>query len=302
MSIFLINLCNTTSIINVSETDNKYVYYHLKSKQEILRESQIGAGIPALKVDIIKQLSIPIPPLPVQEEIVRILDRFTELEAELEARTKQYEYYRDELLTFGDEVEWKELGEVANIGDGLHGTPEYSEISDIYFINGNNIKERNVSFNQNTKKVSNYTYEKHKKKFYQNSTVFISLNGTIGDISLYNNEKLVLGKSVGYINIQDESICLMFLFYYLKTYKFQSFIKNNSTGSTIKNLGLNTLRKIKIPVPSLEEQERIVEILDRFDTLTSDITTGLPAEIAARRKQYEYYRDKLLTFKEKKED
>ena len=124
----------------------------------------------------------------------------------------------------------------------------------------------------------------------------MSINGTIGSVSFYNNEKIVLGKSVAYFNIESSELYSRYLYYFLKTDYSSNYFEAQKTGSTIKNLGLKALRGFKIPIPPLKEQERIVAILDKFDILVNDISSGLPAEIAMRNKQYEYYRELLLGF------
>jgi type I restriction enzyme S subunit len=139
-------------------------------------------------------------------------------------------------------------------------------------------------------------YSKYGIEFSNKNTVFLSINGTIGSVSLYNNEKIVLGKSVAYFNIISPKILSKYLYYFLQAGYSKDYFEANKTGSTIKNLGLKALRTYKIPIPPIEEQERIVSILDKFDTLTTSITEGLPKEIELRKKQYEYYRDMLLSF------
>ena len=275
---------------------NRYVYHFLKLNQEKLTNKQHGAGIPALRTSEILNLPISIPPLHVQKEIVRILDTFTELTAELTARKKQYNYYRDKLFTFEDgEVEWKTLGELCVIGDGLHGTPKYNDSGDYYFINGNNLNVGVISYNDKTRKVDDSMFKKHGIVFTAENTVFLSINGTIGSVSLYNNEKIVLGKSVAYFNIISSELYSKYLFYFLQTGFSKKNFESKKTGSTIKNLGLKALRAFQIPIPALNEQERIVSILDKFNSLTSSITEGLPHEIELRQKQYEYYRNMLLS-------
>lgn len=266
-----------------------------------LKDNQSGSAYPAISDAKVKKFRIPIPPLSVQQEIVRILDKFTqltaELTAELTARKKQYAYYRDELLSFKEgEVEWKTLGEMCNIGDGLHGTPKYDDSGEYYFINGNNLNNGRICFTDKTKKVSYLMFEKHGIEFTAENTIFLSINGTIGSVSFYNNEKIVLGKSVAFFNIKSSELNLKYLYYFLQTDFSKKYYETNKTGSTIKNLGLKALRSFKIPIPSPEEQSRIVGILDKFDTLCSSISEGLPKEIELRKKQYEYYREKLLNF------
>lgn len=281
--------------------NNRFLYFVLSSQQDLIYSLKTNA-IPAhLPQSLLEKIQIPIPPLPIQQEIVTILDKFSqleaELEAELEARSRQYEYYRNQLLAFeGKEVEWKMLGDLAKIGDGLHGTPKYSIDGNYHFINGNNLVNGSVSYFESTKKVDEIMYEKHGIDFIQNKTIFLSINGTIGSLAIYQNEKIVLGKSVAYFNIEDDILNPKFLYYYFQGKHSVNYFESQKTGSTIKNLGLKALRAFKIPVPSLQEQERIVNILDQFDALVNDIKTGLPAEIKARRAQYEYYRKKLLTF------
>lgn len=282
---------------NNDEVLFRYIYYAMKcinyKPQDHARQW----------ISIYSNFQIPIPPLPIQQEIVNILDRFTqletELEAELEARRKQYEFYLNQLMEFeGKDVEWKALGDLAKIGDGLHGTPKYSLDGNYFFINGNNLVNGSVKYFESTKRVDDEMYKKHGINFIENKTVFLSINGTIGSLAIYKNEKIVLGKSVSYFNIEDDVLNPKFLYYYFQGNHSKYYFENKRTGSTIKNLGLGALRAFEIPVPPIEEQERIVSILDQFDALVNDTTIGLQAEIASRRKQYEYYRNKLLTFEE----
>ncbi len=158
--------------------------------------------------------------------------------------------------------EMKKLGEIAEkIGDGLHGTPIYSDDSDIYFINGNNLTNGKIQINENTKKVAKSTFEKNNKGLNKN-TILISINGTIGNIAKYNNEKVMLGKSVGYYNFKESSD---FYYHVLKSDLIQNFFISELTGSTIKNLSLRTLREAKIPLPTLSEQTKIASFLTAVD-------------------------------------
>lgn len=295
--------CYVVRPIDEKVLDNRYLFHFVKSKEKEFMQSQYGAGIPALGKNTLQATQIPLPPLAVQREIVCILDKFTllsqELAAELAARRVQYEYYRNELLNVESRiknVELKRLGDVCKIGDGLHGTPEYDENGEVYFINGNNVKGGKIQFDNNTKKINDMEYQKLRLPF-DNNTLFLSINGTIGNVAIYRNERIALGKSVAYFNIMTDKLNSKYLFYTLQSAKAQIYFKNSVTGGTIKNLGLKALREFQIQIPPLEEQERIVEILDRFDKLCNDLSEGLPAEIDARQKQYEYYRDKLLRFK-----
>lgn len=158
--------------------------------------------------------------------------------------------------------EEKKLGEVANrIGDGLHGTPIYVNDSEIYFINGNNLINGKIEINESTKRVDIETFTKNDKKLTKGS-ILISINGTIGSIARYGNEKVMLGKSVGYFNFNDNS---EFFFHLLQTNSIQNFFISELTGSTIKNLSLKTLRETKTNLPCKEEQQKIASFLSALD-------------------------------------
>jgi type I restriction enzyme S subunit len=163
---------------------------------------------------------------------------------------------------FGDKWTVKKLGEISNkIGDGLHGTPIYSDDSDIYFINGNNLSNGKIQINENTKKVDNSIFKKNDKGL-NNNTILVSINGTIGNIAKYNNEKIMLGKSVGYYNFETNSD---YYYHYFHTDIIQNFFISELTGSTIKNLSLKTLRETKISYPTQSEQTKIAIFLTTVD-------------------------------------
>ncbi|ELX1899281.1 restriction endonuclease subunit S, partial [Escherichia coli] len=295
--------------ITTNAVDTKFLYYFMSSsfKQYILTKS-VGATAISIRKPMLEGFKVPIPSpdnpeksLAIQSEIVRILDKFTaltaELTAELNMRKKQYNYYRDRLFSFGaHDVKRLKLGELCVIGDGLHGTPEYDANGDYFFINGNNLGYQKISFNDNTKKVNDSMFKKHGIHFDPINTVFLSINGTIGNVSFYNNEKIVLGKSVAYFKIKSPELHTRYLFYFLQTNYAKQYFENQKTGSTIKNLGLKSLRAFEIPIPSYDEQLYIVATMDKFYNLTNSITEGLPREIELRQKQYEYYRDLLFSF------
>lgn len=233
----------------------------------------------------IMRYRVPVPPLPVQQEIVRILDSFTELiaelTAELTARRKQYEYYRDELLTFGDNVPVVKLAEVADIGTGSSNTNEELEIGDYpFFVRSQEVRRKN-------------TFE------YDETAIITSGDGVgVGKIFHFVEGKYALHQRAYRIHITDDRILPKFYFYYMKS-TFLPYIEKNSFHSSVTSIRRPMLNNFPVPIPPLEEQARIVSILDRFDALCNDLTSGLPAEIEARQKQYEYYRNKLLSFKEK---
>ncbi len=257
--------------------DTKYLYYCLERKKYKVQMS----GIPQLTVPNLILELIPVPPIEVQREIVRILDRFTEytslLEKELELRKKQYKYYRDYLLDFGDDVEYKTLGEIATLSRGIRVVRKQLEMTG------------NIPVYQNSITPLGY----YGKSNCKSNTTFIIGAGAAGEIG-FSSVDFWAADDCYYFTC-SEKINDKFLYYALLN-KY-TFIKSQVRKASIPRLARSVLEKIKIPVPPIEEQERIVKILDRFDKLCNDLISGLPAEISARRKQYEYYRDRLLQFR-----
>ena len=240
-------------------------------------------------ISVYSQFSVPVPPLEVQHEIVHILDDFTlltaELTAELTARNKQYEYFKNKLLNIEHipNVEVNEIGEICNIKAGGDKPKEiFSKIKNEEFnipIIGNGIGKNAIIGYTNEAKISQ-------------KAVTIAARGTIGYAEYRDYSYFPIIRLISVIPKDEKILNTKYLYYCLKGRKYQT----PKTG--IPQLTVSIFSKTKILVPPLEEQERIVNILDRFDKLTNDINEGLPAEIETRRKQYEYYRDKLLNFKE----
>ncbi|WP_026726751.1 restriction endonuclease subunit S [Flavobacterium sasangense] len=263
----------------------KYLFYYLKSIEDKIKELQSEGGVPTINTSKVTNIKIPIPPLPIQQEIVTILDKFTaleaELEAELEARSRQYEYYRNQLLAFEDrDVEWKALNEISVNLDSKRkpvkgGSREKGSIP-YYGASGIVDYVKDYIFDGDYLLISedgaNLLARKTPIAFSISGKTWVNNHAHILEFDNYATRRLVE--------------------YYLNSIDLTPFI----SGAAQPKLNQQNLNKIKIPIPSLEEQERIVNILDQFDALVNDIKTGLPAEIKARRAQYEYYRKKLLTF------
>ena len=251
---------------------------------------------------------IPVPPLPVQHEIVRILDSFTsleaELEAELEARRKQYEYYRDQLLSFKhlsgggkNEVEWKTIKDVClSICSG--GTPN-TQNKDFYNGNIPWLRTQEVDWKDIYKTdvlITEAGLKNSSAKLIPANCVIVAMYGATAAKVAIN--KIPLTTNQACCNLQiDESICNN-RYVYQWLCKNYEVLKAMGEGSQ-QNLNAKKIKNFPIPIPPLSTQRRIVSILDRFESLVNDITTGLPAEITARHQQYEYYRDQLLSFKRK---
>ena len=275
-------LCYPYKSKDESKYSTKFIFYALKNKQEYVRETLVAKGsIPALNKQDIDKFRIPMPPIEIQQEIVGMLNSFTELEAELEAeltkRKQQYEHYRDHLLSFENiagevaQVEWLPLEDVAKIKNGSgykdFGVGPYP----VYGTGG--IMTR----------VDKYAYDK--------PSVLIPRKGSL-DRVYYVEEPFWNVDTIFYTVIDERKIKPKYFYYFLSSKHLEEL--NQAAG--IPSLTQATLNKIKIPVPSLKIQERIVYVLDNFDTVCNDLKIGLPAEIEARQKQYEYYRDRLLSF------
>ena len=286
--------------------NNSFLYHYLLSKTNDLYILAGGGAQPNLSSTVLMQkLLIPLPPLSVQQEIVRILDKFTQLEAELEAeldcRKRQYEYYRDELLTSDkNEVEWKTLGEVASIKGriGFRGYTQKDFVEEgqgAITLSPGNMNNGHFDF----EKCSYISWEKYEEspeiKIFEDDIIFVKTGSTAGKLAYvyFLPEKATLNPQL--VVFKDVKCNKRYLFHYLNTNSCQIKVKVLAKGA-IPNISQTALAKITIPLPPIEEQERIAGILDKFDTLVNSISEGLPREIELRRKQYEYYREKLLSF------
>ena len=275
----------------------KFLYYFLTTAG--LGDMNQAGGVPSQTQSVLNELTIPVPPLEVQHEIVRILDAFAELTAELTARKKQYHYYRDQLLRFkGDEVEWKALGEIGDVKmcKRILKSETQSE-GDVPFYKIGTFGKQADAF------ISEEIYESYKSRysFPKTGDVLISAAGTIGRAVVYDGKPAYFQDSnIVWLDNDESIVSNRYLWH---CYKIVNWFV--SGGGTIDRLYNDNIKKTKIPVPypnnpekSLTEQARIVAILDKFDALVNDLSSGLPAEIKARRQQYEHYRDKLLSFAE----
>lgn len=246
------------------------------------------------------QFEIPVPPLPVQEEIVRILDTFTELQAELQKRKQQYNYYRDNLLSFDGrtDVEWKKLGEVCFKTNNI----KWKSTKEIYqYIDLTSVDIQTHSILSAVEIDSLSAPSRAQQIVKENDVIFATTRPTQMRVCLVPSEYDGQICSTGYCVLRPNSSIVLpqYLFFVLAVESFKIYLLNNQTMGNYPSISNNTLKDYIIPIPPIAEQQMIIDILDRFDTLTNDLTAGLPAEIEKRRQQYEYYRDKLLTFKRK---
>lgn len=295
------NSCYSIDVID-ENVDWNYIYYCLKNGEVKLLGEQQKGGIPAVSKKQVEQFKIPLPPLPIQQEIVRILDTFTnltaELTAELTARRKQYEYYRDELLTFGEDVPVTTFGEVSTIFRGASPRPIKDYITDdIDGINWIKIGDVRPGTKYITDTAEKITKEGAKKSRFVYKGDFILSN------SMSFGRPYIIKKTGcihdGWLSISEfeEHYSTDFLYHLLSSHKYQSIMKRKASfGGAVQNLNADIVKSLELPIISLNEQRRIVSMLDKFDVICSDICAGLPAEIEARQRQYEYYRGQLLKF------
>ena len=308
------------SVVCPEEVSNRYIYHILLHKQEVLRSKVRKASIPRLSRNALDEIIVPLPPIEVQREIVRILDDFTEqteqlkasLTAELTARKKQYEYYRDKLLTFDvfgggtNRLEWKTLGEsIISLSTGLNPRQFFklnTEDAKNYYVTIREIQNGTIVFSEKTDRINDEALSLcNNRSHLEVGDVLFSGTGTIGETAIVSEvpTNWNIKEGVYAIKPKRELLNSRYLMYLLRTRYMQLAISKKVAGGTVKSIPMGDMRKLQIPVPDITVQESIVSILDRFDALCNDLTSGLPAEIAARQKQYEFYRDKLLTFKER---
>ena len=296
------------------QLNQRYLYYSLQNIETFIKSKVRKAGIPTLDNKVLENIKIPLPPLSVQHRIVEILDKFTALEAELEAnleaeldcRKRQYEYYRNQLLSF-DMLNrgGQKLNDVKIMTLGEIGT----------FVRGSGLQKKDLTTQGipaiHYGQIYTYygTYAKKTKSFVSQEFALKARKAKHGDLIIAttseNDEDVC--KAVVWLGDEDIAVssdaCFYahtmnpkYIAYYFQTELFQSQKRKFITGTKVRRVNAKDLAKTQIPLPPLSVQREIVEILDKFDTLCNSISEGLPKEIELRRKQYEYYRNQLLTF------
>ncbi|BDA05132.1 hypothetical protein OHP005_08890 [Helicobacter pylori] len=325
-------LCYPYKVKDTNELLTKFLYFYLKTNEIQIMENLVSRGsIPALNKADIETLTIPIPPLEIQQEIVKILDAFTELNTELntelKARKKQYEYYQNMLLDFKDTnqnhkdakmsakpypkrlktllqtlapkgVEFKTLEEVFEIKNGYtpsKNNPEFWEKGTIPWFRMEDIRENGRILKDSIQHITSKAL-KGKKLFPKNS-IIISTTATIGEHALLIVDSLANQRFTFLSKKANCGIALDMKFFFYQCFLLGEWCKKNTNVSGFASVDMTAFKKYKFPIPPLEIQQEIIKILDQFSILTTDLLAGIPAEIEARKKQYEYYREKLLAFK-----
>ena len=316
------NECGLSSVVTEKVEEklylNSFCFFFRMNNKEILNPDfakhlfrssnlryQIGktaSGVTRFNVSkkAMEKVRIPVPPLEVQCKIVHILDDFTllsaELSAELKARQKQYEYYNCNLLKF-ENIPYYTLEELCDIVDYRGKTPKKTN-EGIFLVTAKNIRKGYIDYEKSQEFISEQDYaEVMRRGMPKVGDVLITTEAPCGNVAQVDEENIALAQRVIKYRPKDNRLDSTFLKYILLGEEFQTKLNGKATGGTVKGIKGSILHKLTIPLPSIEEQRKIVKILDRFNKLCNDISEGLPAEINARQKQYEYYRDKILTFK-----
>ncbi|RVY38836.1 restriction endonuclease subunit S [Helicobacter pylori] len=309
----------------------KFLYYYLSNNQDYFQKLAQSSSVklPQLSVSDTDEYEVPVPPLEIQQEIVKILDAFTELNTELNVRKKQYQYYQNMLLDFKDihqnhkdakeklaqktypkrlktllqtlapkGVEFKTLEEVFEIKNGYtpsKNNPEFWKNGTIPWFRMEDIRENGRILKDSIQHITPKAL-KGKKLFPKNS-IIISTTATIGEHALLIVDSLANQRFTFLSKKANCDLALDMKFFFYQCFLLGEWCKNNINVSGFASVDMSTFKKYKFPIPPLEIQQEIVKILDQFSILTTDLLAGIPAEIKARKKQYEYYREKLLAFK-----
>ena len=261
-------------------TDKKYIYYFVKSQDWSKKDT--GTTLPSLTQKVVKDTTVPVPPLSEQQRIVSYLDAAF---AKIDAVAKNAEdslneakaLFQSALTKMMEPKEgWEEKALKmcsTKIGDGLHGTPKYDENGEYYFINGNNLDDGKIEISNTTKRVNIIEYNKNKVDLNENS-VLLSINGTIGKTAFYNDEKIILGKSACYINVIP-ILKKEYLRYFFLSKRFLEYAKHNVRQATIMNLGLREIREMKLFIPPISTQQTIVATLDSLKSKVDQLQANL---------------------------
>ena len=286
-------------ISQIDGVNLRYLFHYL---QTVNVTPLIHGNIPKLTGKDFRAIPIPLPPLPIQQEIVRILDTFTnltaeltdKLNAELTARRKQYEYYRDELLTFGEDVPKVSLSELARLTYGF--TDKAKETGDTRFIRITDIDD-NGNLRRSDAKYITLT-EESRKYLLKKGDILLARTGATYGKTLYipDDTPAVFASFLIKIELDNSRILNRYYWHFAKSTQYWTQAEKYVSKAGQQQFNSKAVGRVLVPIPPLGVQQKIVDILDKFDKLCADIGDGLPAEIEARQRQYEYYRGQLLKF------
>lgn len=292
-------------LVRSSKENNRYLFHLFQSGQFQNKLAKITSNTGQTKYNKtnLKKIRIPIPPLEIQEKIVQILDKMTEyvteLTSELTSRKKQYSFYRDKLLSFEDEVyevEWKTLGEVCVQTHNISWSNE-REDKEYEYVDLSSVDRENKTITATTTITKDTAPSRAQKLILENDILFGTTRPTLQRYTKvpvkYSGQVCSTGFCVLRASKEIES---NYLYHMVASSRFNDYVTENQSGTSYPAISDNLVKNFRIPVPSLDIQNRIVQVLDNFDAVCNDLNIGLPKEIELRQKQYEYFRDKLLTF------
>lgn len=280
------------------DIERNYLFRYITSDifTQHLMKLTTGANYPAVRDLDVRDSTIPLPPKSTQIEIVSELDKINELIRLKKEQLKDFDNLAQSLFyeMFGDPVEnekgWdvKKLKDISReIGDGLHGTPEYSEVdTGCYFINGNNLENGTIVIKENTKMVSEKTKAKHYIEM-DDFTILVSINGTLGKVAFYNGENVILGKSACYIKLEAYND-KKYIFELLKSDYFKRYAESECTGTTIRNVSLKSMRNFRCPLPPLPLQRLFAQRIEQIEREKSEVQKSIQdlETLLASRMQY----------------
>lgn len=280
------------------DIERNYLFRYITSDifTQHLMKLTTGANYPAVRDLDVRDSTIPLPPLSTQLAIVSELDKIKELIRLKKEQLKDFDNLAQSLFyeMFGDPVEnekgWdvKKLKDISReIGDGLHGTPEYSEVdTGCYFINGNNLENGTIVIKENTKMVSEKTKAKHYIEM-DDFTILVSINGTLGKVAFYNGENVILGKSACYIKLEAYND-KKYIFELLKSDYFKRYAESECTGTTIRNVSLKSMRNFRCPLPPLPLQRLFAQRIEQIEREKSEVQKSIQdlETLLASRMQY----------------
>lgn len=275
---------------------NEYAYWFLLCNKDYLNALGTGATFKEISKKVVGEIPIPVPPLPTQEKIVSELDCINSILEKKREQLKELDALAQSIFydMFGDPIQNEKGWEVRKfkdacdkIGDGLHGTPNYSDLGNIPFVNGTNLDNGKIRITEKTLYVDESEANKHYIEL-NDSTVLLSINGTLGRIALYNGENIILGKSVCYCNLKGY-LDRAFVYSLMKTYSFMLFLEDNSSKSTIKNVGLKAIRDFSIILPPLPLQQEFatkIEAIEKQKELIKRSIAEVETLLASRMQYY----------------
>lgn len=291
------NVCGIIEVTDTQEVNCKFLYYYLST---VTKEHVVsGMGNPKLMSNVMAKIKIPIPPLEIQEKIVQTLDKFTDYVTELTLRQKQYSYFRDYLLNFEEDsykVEWKSLGEVCLSTKTISWKNEDGQ-KQFKYIDLSSVSRENKKITDVTIITKSTAPSRAQKIIKKDDILFATTRPMLKRFTKVTKEYNYQICSTGFCVLRpSDKILSNYLYHLVASSNFYDYVERNQSGTSYPAISDNLVKNYQFPLPPLSIQEKIVHVLDNFDTVCNDLNIGLPKEIELRQKQYEYFRNQLLTY------